>query len=141
GPGVLGAAGAFPGTISGDGASGGSSGRSSGWSSGGGAGTWAGELLVGAAEGDDAAVLRLDDERALVLTTDFFPPIVDDARGWGRIAAAHAPSGVYAMGGRPVVALNLTAWPGTTLPIDLLAEVLRGGASVCASAGCLVVGG
>src|SRR5487761_872970 len=100
-----------------------------------------GDLLVGAAEGDDAAVLRLDDERALVLTTDFFTPIVDDARDWGRIAAANALSDVYAMGGRPVVALNLTAWPGSTLPIDILAEVLRGGASVCAAAGCLVVGG
>jgi selenide,water dikinase len=76
-----------------------------------------------------------------VLTTDFFTPIVDDARDWGRIAAANALSDVYAMGGRPVVALNLTAWPGSTLPIDLLAEVLRGGASVCALAGCLVVGG
>jgi selenide, water dikinase len=107
----------------------------------GGAGGAGGDLLVGAAEGDDAAVLRLDDERALVLTTDFFTPIVDDARDWGRIAAANALSDVYAMGGRPVVALNLTAWPGSTLPIDLLAEVLRGGASVCASAGCLVVGG
>src|SRR5580704_5850145 len=105
------------------------------------AGGAGGDLLVGAAEGDDAAVLRLDDERALVLTTDFFTPIVDDARDWGRIAAANALSDVYAMGGRPVVALNLTAWPGSTLPIDLLAEVLRGGASVCASAGCLVVGG
>ena len=105
------------------------------------AGGAGGDLLVGAAEGDDAAVLRLDDERALVLTTDFFTPIVDDARDWGRIAAANALSDVYAMGGRPVVALNLTAWPGTTLPLDLLAEVLRGGASVCAAAGCLVVGG
>ncbi len=105
------------------------------------AGAAGGDLLVGAAEGDDAAVLRLDDERALVLTTDFFTPIVDDARDWGRIAAANALSDVYAMGGRPVVALNLTAWPGTTLSLDLLAEVLRGGASVCAAAGCLVVGG
>src|SRR5215469_10218165 len=105
------------------------------------AGAAGGDLLVGAAEGDDAAVLRLDDERALVLTTDFFTPIVDDARDWGRIAAANALSDVYAMGGRPVVALNLTAWPGTTLSLDLLADVLRGGASVCASAGCLVVGG
>jgi len=105
------------------------------------AGGAGGDLLVGAAEGDDAAVLRLDDERALVLTTDFFTTIVDDARDWGRIAAANALSDVYAMGGRPVVALNLTAWPGTTLSLDLLAEVLRGGASVCASAGCLVVGG
>lgn len=105
------------------------------------AGAAGGDLLVGAAEGDDAAVLRLDDERALVLTTDFFTPIVDDARDWGRIAAANALSDVYAMGGRPVLALNLTAWPGSTLPIEILAEVLRGGASVATSAGCLVVGG
>jgi selenide, water dikinase len=100
-----------------------------------------GDLLVGAAEGDDAAVLRLDDERALVLTTDFFTPIVDDARDWGRIAAANALSDVYAMGGRPLLALNLTAWPGETLPLEILAEVLRGGASVATGAGCLVVGG
>jgi len=100
-----------------------------------------GDLLVGAAEGDDAAVLRLDDERALVLTTDFFTPIVDDARDWGRVAAANALSDVYAMGGRPLVALNLTAWPATSLPLELLAEVLRGGAEVAAEAGCLVVGG
>ena len=104
-------------------------------------GAAAGDLLVGAAEGDDAAVLRLDDERALVLTTDFFTPIVDDAHDWGRIAAANALSDVYAMGGRPVMALNLTAWPGETLPLSLLADVLRGGASVAAEAGCLVVGG
>jgi len=100
-----------------------------------------GDLLVGAAEADDAAVLRLDDERALVLTTDFFTPIVDDARDWGRIAAANALSDVYAMGGRPLIALNLTAWPGSDLPLSLLADVLRGGASVAAAAGCLVVGG
>jgi selenide,water dikinase len=100
-----------------------------------------GDLLVGAAEADDAAVLRLDDSRALVLTTDFFTPIVDDARDWGRIAAANALSDVYAMGGRPILALNLTAWPGETLPLEILADVLRGGASVAALAGCLVVGG
>jgi selenide,water dikinase len=99
------------------------------------------DLLVGAVEGDDAAVLRLDDERALVLTTDFFTPIVDDAGDWGRIAAANALSDVYAMGGRPVIALNLTAWPGETLPLSLLADVLRGGAAVATAAGCLVVGG
>jgi selenide,water dikinase len=99
------------------------------------------DLLVGAAEADDAAVLRLDDERAIVVTTDFFTPIVDDPRDWGRIAAANALSDVYAMGGRPLVALNLTAWPGETLSLDLLAEVLRGGAAVAAAAGCLVVGG
>ena len=101
----------------------------------------AGDLLVGAAEGDDAAVLRLDDDRALVLTTDFFTPIVDDARDWGRIAATNAMSDVYAMGGRPLIALNLTAWPGQTLPVELLADVLRGGSQAAAAAGCLVVGG
>jgi selenide,water dikinase len=99
------------------------------------------DLLVGAAEGDDAAVFRLDDDRALVLTTDFFTPIVDDPGDWGRIAAANALSDVYAMGGRPLIALNLTAWPGETLPLSVLADVLRGGAAVAASAGCLVVGG
>ncbi|HEY0938337.1 MAG TPA: selenide, water dikinase SelD, partial [Trebonia sp.] len=118
GPGVLGAAGA--------GGAGGS--------------TLPGDLLVGAAEGDDAAVLRLDDERALVLTTDFFTPIVDDPGDWGRIAAANALSDVYAMGGRPAIALNLTAWPAA-LPLSILADVLRGGAAVAAEAGCLVVGG
>ena len=100
-----------------------------------------GDLLVGAADGDDAAVLRLDDQRALVLTTDFFTPIVDDARDWGRIAAANALSDVYAMGGRPLMALNLTAWPAADLPVELLAEVLRGGAEVAGQAGCPVVGG
>jgi selenide,water dikinase len=100
-----------------------------------------GDLLVGAAEGDDAAVLRLDDERALVLTTDFFTPIVDNPRDWGRIAAANALSDVYAMGGRPLLALNITAWPGETLPLDILAEVLSGGAEVAAGAGCPVAGG
>jgi selenide,water dikinase len=100
-----------------------------------------GDLLIGAAEGDDAAVLRLDERRALVLTTDFFTPIVDDAGDWGRIAAANALSDVYAMGGRPLIALNLTAWPAATLPLELLAQVLRGGAEVAARAGCLVVGG
>src|SRR6201987_3393438 len=99
------------------------------------------DLLVGAAEGDDAAVLRLDDERALVLTTDFFTPIVDDPGDWGRIAAANALSDVYAMGGRPVIALNLTAWPGGTLPLSILADVLRGGAAVAAAGGRLARGG
>jgi selenide,water dikinase len=99
-----------------------------------------GDLLVGAADGDDAAVLRLDERRALVVTTDFFTPIVDDARDWGRIAAANALSDVYAMGGRPLVALNLTAWPAA-LPVELLAEVLRGGAELAGQAGCPVVGG
>jgi len=100
-----------------------------------------GDLLIGAVEGDDAAVYRLDDERALILTTDFFTPIVDDAREWGRIAAANALSDVYAMGGMPIIAVNLTAWPGDELPMDLLADVLRGGADVAREAGCFVVGG
>jgi selenide, water dikinase len=99
------------------------------------------DLLVGAAEGDDAAVLRLDEDRALVLTTDFFTPLVDDPGDWGRIAAANALSDVYAMGGRPLIAVNLAAWPGETLPLSILADVLRGGAAVAAAAGCLVVGG
>ena len=96
----------------------------------------AGDLLVGAAEGDDAAVLRLDDERALVLTTDFFTPIVDDPYDWGRIAAANALSDVYAMGGRPLFAVNLAAWPGDGLDVGLLGRVLSGGAQVAAEAGC-----
>lgn len=100
-----------------------------------------GDLLVGALEGDDAAVLRLDGDRAIVLTTDFFTPIVDDPADWGRVAAANALSDVYAMGGRPLIAVNLTAWPGEGLPLAILAEVLRGGASVAAEAGCLVAGG
>jgi selenide,water dikinase len=106
-----------------------------------GLGVAGGDLLVGAGEGDDAAVLRLDARRALVVTTDFFTPIVDDARDWGRIAAANALSDVYAMGGRPLLALNLTAWPVASLPLALLAEVLGGGAEVAAGAGCVVVGG
>jgi len=101
----------------------------------------AGDLLVGALEGDDAAVLRLDPGRALVLTTDFFTPIVDDPRDWGAIAAANAMSDVYAMGGRPLFAVNLAAWPGDGLPLEMLAAVLRGGAEIAAAAGCLVAGG
>jgi selenide, water dikinase len=100
-----------------------------------------GDLLIGAAEGDDAAVLRLDDERALVLTTDFFTPIVDDPGDWGRIAAANALSDVYAMGGRPLFAVNLAAWPGDGLDLGLLGQVLAGGARVAAQAGCFVAGG
>jgi selenide, water dikinase len=100
-----------------------------------------GDLLIGAAEGDDAAVLRLDDERALVLTTDFFTPIVDDPGDWGRIAAANALSDVYAMGGRPLFAVNLAAWPGDGLDVAILGRVLQGGAQVAAQAGCFVAGG
>jgi selenide, water dikinase len=100
-----------------------------------------GDLLIGAKEADDAAVLRLDETRALILTTDFFTPIVDDPRDWGRIAAANALSDVYAMGGRPLFAVNLAAWPGDGLPLEILAQVMRGGAEVAAGAGCHVAGG
>lgn len=100
-----------------------------------------GDLLIGAAEGDDAAVLRLDADRALVLTADFFTPIVDDPYDWGRIAATNALSDVYAMGGRPLIAVNIAAWPGNDLPMEMLADVMRGGAERATAAGCAVVGG
>jgi selenide,water dikinase len=106
-----------------------------------GPGPAAGDLLIGAAEGDDAAVLRLDGDRALVLTTDFFTPIVDDPYDWGRIAAANALSDVYAMAGRPLFAVNLAAWPGDGLDVAILGQVLHGGAQVAAQAGCFVAGG
>jgi selenide,water dikinase len=101
----------------------------------------AGELLVGLDDGDDAAVVRIQDGLALVATTDFFTPVVDDAFDWGRIAAANALSDVYAMGGRPVVAVNLLGWPRGQLPFDLAAAVLRGGLDVAREAGCHVAGG
>ena len=91
--------------------------------------------------GDDAAVIRQSDGRALVLTTDFFTPIVDDAFTFGRIAAANALSDVYAMGGRPLWCLNLVGWPRETLSLELLGEVLRGGAEVVRQAGAAIVGG
>jgi selenide, water dikinase len=100
-----------------------------------------GELLVGLDDGDDAAVVRIDGDRALIATTDFFTPVVDDAYDWGRIAAANALSDVYAMGGRPVVAVNLLGWPRDVLPLSLAAETLRGGLEVCAAAGCHLAGG
>jgi selenide,water dikinase len=99
------------------------------------------DLLVGTDTGDDAAVWRLDADRALVATTDFFTPVVDDARTWGRIAAQNAVSDVHAMGGRPLFALNIVAWPSTELPPELLAEVLAGGAEIGAESGFPVVGG
>jgi selenide,water dikinase len=100
-----------------------------------------GELVVGLEDGDDAAAVRIQDDLALILTTDFFSPVVDDAYDWGRIAAANALSDVYAMGGHPVVAVNLLGWPRDTLPLELAAEVLRGGLEVCAEAGCHLAGG
>ncbi|WP_198168505.1 selenide, water dikinase SelD [Herbidospora yilanensis] len=101
----------------------------------------AGELLVGLETGDDAAVVRVEGGTAVVGTADFFTPVVDDPYDWGRIAAANALSDVYAMGARPLMALNLLCWPRETLSYDLAREVLRGGADVAASAGCHVAGG
>jgi selenide,water dikinase len=98
-------------------------------------------LLVGVENGDDAAVVRLDEGRAVVVTADFFTPVVDDLRDWGRIAAANALSDVYAMGGEPLVAVNLLAWPRDDLPFELAAEVLAGGAEICAEASCHLAGG
>ncbi len=99
------------------------------------------DLLVGSATGDDAAVWRLNDDRALVVTADFITPVVDDARTWGRIAASNAVSDVYAMGGRPLLALNLVGWNVDELPTELLGEVLAGGAEVAAACGFFTVGG
>ncbi len=101
----------------------------------------AGELLVGLEDGDDAAAVRIESNVALIATTDFFTPVVDDAYDWGRIAATNALSDVYAMGGRPVVAVNLLGWPRDELPFELAAETLRGGLDVCAEAGCHLAGG
>jgi selenide,water dikinase len=99
------------------------------------------ELLVGLEAGDDGAVVQVRDDLAVISTADFFTPVVDDAYDFGRIAAANALSDVYAMGGRPVVAINLVGWPRDVLPTELLREVLRGGADVASSAGCPVAGG
>ena len=99
------------------------------------------ELLVGSATGDDAAVWRISDELALVQTVDFFTPVVDDPYDFGRIAAANALSDVYAMGGRPLTALNLVAWPLEQLGAAALGEVLRGGIDVVRAAGAEIVGG
>jgi selenide,water dikinase len=100
-----------------------------------------GELLVGLDDGDDAAVVRIAGGAAIVATADFFTPVVDDAYDWGRIAAANALSDVYAMGGAPVVAVNLLAWPREVLPLELAGEVLRGGLDVAREAACHVAGG
>ncbi|QIG45841.1 selenide, water dikinase SelD [Nocardioides anomalus] len=99
------------------------------------------DLLVGVETGDDAAVVRLDGDRAVVMTTDFFTPVVDDPYDWGRIAAANAMSDVWAMGGDPLVAVNLLGWPRDKIPFELAAEVLRGGADTAREAGCHLAGG
>ena len=98
-------------------------------------------LIVGPETGDDAAAWRLEEGRALISTADFFAPVVDDPHMWGRIAAANAASDVYAMGGTPRFALNLVAWPHGELPLEILTEVLAGGADAAAEGGWAVVGG
>ena len=97
-------------------------------------------VLVGLATPDDSAVYRISSDLALVQSVDFFTPIVDDPFDWGRIAAANALSDIYAMGGRPLTALNLVGWP-RELDMELLGRVLEGGAATCAEAGVSVVGG
>jgi selenide, water dikinase len=98
-------------------------------------------ILVDASTRDDAAVYQLTPDRAIVATVDFFTPIVDDAYDFGRIAASNAFSDVYAMGGTPLLALNLVGWPRDKLPYELLGEVLRGGADIAKEAGAFVLGG
>ncbi len=98
-------------------------------------------LLVGSNTADDAAVFQLTDEIALVMTIDFFTPIVDDPYDFGRIAAANALSDVYAMGGLPLAAMNVVAFPLERLGADILREIMRGGADVAAAAGIAIVGG
>ena len=99
------------------------------------------DLIVGVEHGDDGAVVRVGPALAVVVTADFFTPVVDDAYTFGRIAATNALSDVYAMGGQPLVALNLLGWPRDKLPAALAAEVLRGGLEVGRAAGCHVAGG
>lgn len=99
------------------------------------------ELLVGIETADDAAVYLLNDEQALIATTDFFMPIVDDPFDFGRIAATNAISDVYAMGGRPIMALALVGMPINVLPHETIARVLAGGESVCHAAGIPIAGG
>jgi selenide, water dikinase len=98
------------------------------------------DLLVGLREPDDAAVWRLDDEHALVVTTDFFTPVVDDAYDYGSIAAANSLSDVYAMGGKPFLALNIAALPDN-LPSEISSEIIRGGAEKAREAGVVIAGG
>jgi selenide,water dikinase len=99
------------------------------------------DLLVGTETADDAAVYRLNDSQALVATTDFFTPIVDDPFDFGRIAATNAISDVYAMGGRPMFALAVLGMPLEKLPLSVIRKILEGGESVCAAAGIPVAGG
>ncbi|QBE62043.1 selenide, water dikinase SelD [Pseudoduganella lutea] len=99
------------------------------------------ELLVGIETADDAAVYKLNDEQALIATTDFFMPIVDDPFDFGRIAATNAISDVYAMGGTPIMALALVGMPINKLPVETIGKIIKGGESVCAEAGIPIAGG
>lgn len=99
------------------------------------------ELLVGIETSDDAAVYKLNDEQALIATTDFFMPIVDDPFDFGRIAATNAISDVYAMGGTPIMALALVGMPINQLPVEVIGQILKGGESICAQAGIPIAGG
>jgi selenide,water dikinase len=99
------------------------------------------DLLIGVEHGDDAAVVQISPGRAVVATADFFTPVVDDAYTFGQIAATNALSDVYAVGGEPLVAVNLLGWPRDVLSADLAAEVLRGGLDAARAAGCHVAGG
>ena len=99
------------------------------------------ELLVGIETADDAAVYQLNDEQALIATTDFFMPIVDDPYDFGRIAATNAISDVYAMGGTPIMALALVGMPINKLPIETIGQIIKGGESICAEAGIPIAGG
>ena len=98
------------------------------------------DLLVGLSSPDDAAIWRIDEDRAIILTTDFFTPVVDDAYDYGAIAAANSLSDVYAMGGKPFLALNIAALP-PDLPAEISAEILRGGAEKAHEAGVVIAGG
>jgi selenide,water dikinase len=99
------------------------------------------ELMVGIETADDAAVYWLNDEQALIATTDFFMPIVDDPFDFGRIAATNAISDVYAMGGTPIMALALVGMPINKLPVEVIGQIIRGGESICAEAGIPIAGG
>ena len=99
------------------------------------------ELMVGIETADDAAVYKLNDQQALIATTDFFMPIVDDPFDFGRIAATNAISDVYAMGGKPIMALALVAMPIDRLPLDVIRKIIEGGESVCSAAGIPIAGG
>jgi len=98
------------------------------------------ELLVGLQAVDDAAVYQVNEQQAIISTADFFPPVVDDAYAFGAIAAANALSDVYAMGGQPLMAINLVAWPSDLEP-ELLSEILRGGSDTVARSGAIIAGG